>query len=126
MADITLRSYVFLDNLQPQLASYVGTTSRGYLPVPGVASLFIEIAPGLAINQLMDVALKATQCAPAVQVVERAYGLLEVHHEDQGEVRSAGQAILDHLEIAEEDRIKPRVVSNQIIRSVEACMDSAS
>ena len=84
---VTLRTYSFLDSLQPQIASFIGTTSRGFLPVPYVASLFIEIAPGIAINTLTDAALKATKVAPAAMVVERAFGLLELHHEDQGEVR---------------------------------------
>jgi ethanolamine utilization microcompartment shell protein EutL len=116
---ISLRTYVFLDNLQAQLASYIGSTAKGFLPVPGVASLFVEIAPGLQINRVMDVALKATKVQPAVQIVERAFGLLEVHHEDQGEVRSAGSAILKYLEVGEGDRIKPFIASNEIIRSVE-------
>ena len=54
----TLRTYVFLDSLQPQLAAHICTTCRGYFPVPYVASLFVEIAPGMAIHRLMDVALK--------------------------------------------------------------------
>ena len=116
---ITLRSYVFLDSLQPQLTSYVGKTSRGFLPVPTMASLWVEIAPGIAINRVTDTALKATKVVPAVQVVERAYGLLEVHDWDQGEVRSAGQVILNGLECAEEQRMKPSIVSDQVIRSVE-------
>jgi hypothetical protein len=116
---ISLRTYVFLDNLQAQLASYIGSTAKGFLPVPGVASLFVEIAPGLAINRIMDVALKATKVQPAVQIVERAFGLLEIHHENQGEVRSAGSAILKYLEVEESDRIKPFIASNEIIRSVE-------
>lgn len=117
---ITLRTYVFLDSLQAQVASFIGSTARGFLPVPGVASLFVEIAPGLAINQVTDVALKATTCQPAVQIVERAFGLLEVHESDKGEVLSAGSAILDFLGLEESERIKPNIVSNQIIRSMEA------
>lgn len=117
---ITLRTYVFLDQLQPQLATFIGKTARGFLPVPGQASLWIEIAPGIAINQVTDAALKATKVQPAVQVVERAFGLLEVHHEDQGEVLQAGATVLDHLELKEAGRIKPKAVTNQIIRSVEA------
>lgn len=116
---ITLRTYVFLDSLQPQLASFIGSTAKGFLPVPGVASLFVEIAPGLAINRIMDVALKATKVQPAVQIVERAYGLLEIHEHDKGEVTSAGKAILDYLEVKESDRIKPHIASNEIIRAVE-------
>jgi hypothetical protein len=120
MAAVSLRTYTFLDALQPQLATFIGKTARGFLPVPGQASLFIEIAPGIAINRVTDVALKATKVQPALQIVERAYGLLEVHHFDQGEVISAGRAVLGHLELHEEERLKPRVLTNQIIRAVEA------
>ncbi len=116
---IQLRSFVFLDSLQPQLTSYIGKTSRGFLPIPEMASLWVEIAPGIAINRITDVALKATRVQPAVQVVERAYGVLEVHAMDKGEVELAGRAILDGLGLKAEERIKPKVVSNQIIRSVE-------
>jgi hypothetical protein len=115
----TLRTYTFLDALQPQLASFMGKTARGFLPLPGMASLFVEIAPGIAINRVTDIALKATKVVPAIQVVERAYGLLEVHEFDQGEVRQAGRAILEHLSVREEDRLRPKVVTNQIIRAVE-------
>jgi len=115
----TLRTYTFLDQLQPQLASFIGKTARGFLPLPGMASLFVEIAPGIAINRVTDIALKATKVVPALQVVERAYGLLEVHDFDQGEVRSAGRAILEHLSVAEEDRLRPKILTNQIIRAIE-------
>jgi len=119
MADVSLRTYIFLDSLQPQLASFIGTTARGFLPVAGVASMFIETAPGLIINRITDVALKATRATPAIMVVERAFGLLEIHHEDKGQVQLGGQAVLDYLKITESDRVKPRVVSDQIIRAVE-------
>lgn len=115
----TLRAFVFLDSLQPQLAAHICTTCRGYFPVPYVASLFTEIAPGMAIHQVIDTALKNTRVQPATLVVERAYGMLEVHHEDKGEVRSAGEAILAHLGVTENDRLKPRTVSNTIIRAIE-------
>jgi len=116
---VTLRTFTFLDSLQPQLASFIGKTARGFLPVPGQASLWVEIAPGIAINRVTDVALKATEVAPAVQVVERAYGLLEVHHEDKGQVIDAGNAILERLELKQEDRMKPSVVTHQVIRAIE-------
>jgi len=115
----SLRTYVFLDSLQPQLAAHICTTCRGYYPVPYVASLFVEIAPGMAIHGLIDVALKQTKVQPATLVVERAYGMLEVHSEDKGEVRSAGDEILKVLGCTENDRIKPKLVSNTIIRAIE-------
>lgn len=119
MAQIQLKTYVFLDSLQPQLATFIGTTARGFLPIPGDASLFVEIAPGIAINTINDLVLKETKVRPAMQIVERAFGLLEVHHADQGEVRQAGAAILRDLELQESQRQKPKIVSNQVIRSVE-------
>ena len=119
MSKVTLKSFSFIDALQPQLATYVGTTARGFLPIPGDAALYVEIAPGIAINTVTDVALKSTKVRPAMQIVERAFGLLEVHHADQGEVRQAGQAILDSLELKENERQKPKIVSNQVIRHVE-------
>lgn len=116
---MTLRGYVFLDSLQPQLAAFIGTTCRGFLPLAGQASLFVETAPGMIINRVTDVALKATRAVPAVQVVERSFGLLEIHHDDKGEVNSAGDAILSALDVTLADGLRPRVVSDQIIRSVE-------
>jgi hypothetical protein len=117
--EITLRTYIFLDNLQPQLAAFIGTTARGFLPIAGVASMFIETAPGLVINRITDVALKETQVTPGIMVVERAFGLLEFHHQDQGQVRLGGQAVLGYLRIEEADRLAPRAVSDQVIRAVE-------
>lgn len=115
----TLRSYTFLDSLQPQVAAQICTTCRGYFPVPGVASLFVEIAPGMAIHGLMDVALKSTSAQPATLVVERAYGMLELHHENQGEVHQAGAEILKAMGVKIEDRVKPKVISNTIIRGIQ-------
>jgi hypothetical protein len=118
-SDVTLRTYVFLDSLQPQLAAFIGTTARGFLPVAGDASMFIETAPGLIINRITDVALKATAATPAIMVVERAFGLLEIHHRDKGQVLDGGQAVLDYLGVSESDRVQPKVVSDQVIRAVE-------
>ena len=117
---VDLRSYVYLDSLQPQHAAYLGTVVKGFLPLPGDTSLWIEISPGIEINRITDIALKATRVRPGMQVVERLYGLLEVHHEDQAEVRAAGDAILGALGVSESDRIRPKVVSSQIIRHIDA------
>ena len=116
---VELRSYVFLDSLQLQHAAFLGTVARGFLPLPGDASLWIEISPGIEINRITDVALKAVEVKPGMQIVERLYGLLEVHSSNQADVRAAGGAILEALELKEEDRLKPRVVSSQIIRNID-------
>lgn len=113
-----LRCYVFIDSLQPQFASFLGTVAQGFLPVPGQASLFVEVAPGMDIMRLTDVALKATDVRPGMMIIERMYGMLEIHSESQGDVRQAGQAILDSLGVKESDRIKPEITSSQVIRNI--------
>ncbi|MGV2831088.1 hypothetical protein [Myxosarcina sp. GI1(2024)] len=117
---VELRSYVYLDRLQLQHAAYIGTVALGFLPLPGDASLWIEISPGIEINRITDVALKAAVVRPGVQFVERLYGLLEIHANKQGEVRAAGRAILQALEASQSDCLKPKVVSSQIIRNIDA------
>lgn len=116
---VDLRSYIFLDSLQPQLTAFIGSTARGFLPLVGDASLWVEISPGIEINRMTDIALKATNVRPAVQVVERLFGLLEVHSPSQADVRAAGAAILDALDLQPSDRWKPRVASSQVIRHVD-------
>ena len=117
MAD--LRSFVFLDSLQPQLAAFLGTIAKGFLPVAGEASLIVEISPGIEINRVTDIAVKATDVRPGMQIVERLYGMLEVHSTSQADVRQAGAAILSALDLKEADRIKPRVLSSQVIKHVD-------
>ena len=116
---VDLRGYVFLDSLQPQMAAFVGSTARGFLPLVGDASLWVEISPGIEINRVTDIAVKATNVKPGVQVVERLYGLLEVHSPSQADVRDAGRAILEALDLQPGDRWKPKVHSSQIIRHVD-------
>jgi hypothetical protein len=111
VSGIDLRGYSFLDSLQPQYAAF--------LPLAGDASLYIEISPGIEINRVTDVALKSTQVKPGMQIVERFFGLLEIHSPSQAEVRAAGAAILEDIGATESDRIKPRIASSQIIRRVD-------
>lgn len=114
-----LRTFSYIDILQPQTTAFLQTVCPGFMPLEQQASLFVEIAPGIAINVLTDVALKRTAARPGLQIVERAFGLLELHHEDQGQIREAGAAILEHLELTIEDRLEPKVMSNEIITGIE-------
>lgn len=118
-AHIDLRTYIIIDSLQLQMASYLSTVSKGYLPVGGQTCCIIEIAPGIEINTLTDVALKATNVTPGMMIVERAYGMLEVHSSDQGDTRVAGEAVLKSIGKTENDRIKPRILTSQLIKNVE-------
>lgn len=110
---------MYIDRLQAQHAAYMGTVSLGFLPLPGDASLWIEISPGIEINRITDVALKAAVVRPGVLMVERLYGLLEIHSTNQGEVQVAGRAILDALGVRRQDCLKPRILSSQIIRNID-------
>ncbi len=114
-----LRTFTYLDVLQPQLASFFQTVASGFLPLANQAALLIEIAPGIAINTITDVALKQTRVIPGMQIVERAYGMLEVHSFDQGEVRHAGDAMLEKLGVSMQDRLKPRILSEQTITGID-------
>ena len=120
MADerIDLRTYIFLDSLQYQMASLMATTSRGYYPVALQACMIIEISPGIEINRFTDIALKATNVTPGIQFVERLFGLLEVHSDSQADARQAGAAILRELGRSEEERMKPRIMTSQLIKNI--------
>jgi hypothetical protein len=116
---IELRAFTFIDVVQPQLAAFLATVSEGYLPVEGQASLYIEVSPGIAINSLTDIALKNTRVTPGMQIVSRAYGVLEVHDFDQGEVRAAGRAILENLKLDRESRLEPRTLTDEVITGID-------
>ena len=119
MSNIELRAYAFLDSLQAQYAAFLGTVAQGFLPLAGDASLYVEVAPGIEINRLTDIALKSTNVKPGMQIIERYFGLLEIHSPSQAEVRAAGAAILREIGVEESARIKPRVLSSQIIRRLD-------
>ncbi|MFN8577165.1 MAG: hypothetical protein U0354_09940 [Candidatus Sericytochromatia bacterium] len=115
---VDLKTFIYIDILQPQVASFLATVSQGYLPVEGQASLYVEMTPGIAINSLTDIALKKTKVHPGMQIVERESGVLELHSYDQGLLRAAGDAILEETGLKETDRIKPRIESHQIINGI--------
>jgi ethanolamine utilization microcompartment shell protein EutS len=114
-----LRALTVLDSLQPQLTGFLQTVCAGFMPLEKDAAAFIEIAPGIAINQLTDVALKSTTVRPGMQIVERAYGMLEFHEADKGQVEAAIDAIVSQMGVKREDRIKPKVISSQIITGID-------
>jgi hypothetical protein len=116
---IDLRTYSFLDSLQLQMASFISTVSRGYFPVAGQACCVVEISPGIEINRLTDIALKATNVRPGLQVVERLFGMLEVHSDSQADARQAGLSILSAIGRSEEDRMKPSVLTSQLIKHLD-------
>jgi hypothetical protein len=120
MADqFSLRVYSYLDRMQAQYAAFVGTITQGDLPTEGMASLYVEVAPGNEVFRLVDIAVKSTEAKPGAQLVEREFGMFEVHSQSQAEVLEAGRIILDRLGLNIAERIKPFIASVQIITNVD-------
>lgn len=117
---IKLRTYVYIDSLQPQLAEYMASVSQGFPPVPGDSCLWMEVSPGMAIHMFTDIALKATRVNLTQQVVERAFGSMVVHHRDQSDVREVGQVMLSKLGATLSDRQVCQVEWEEIIRGMTA------
>lgn len=116
-----LRVYLLVEDLQRQFAAYMGTPTRarGYPPFEGQHSLIVEVAPGLAIERVIDLALRAVPSVePGILFVERQFGVLEVHGGDVDEVRRAGAAILDGLGASPADQLRPRVLFSDVIEDI--------
>lgn len=114
-----LRAYCFLDRMQPQYGAFVGTVTQGDLPVEGMASLYIEMAPGNEVFRVVDIAVKSTEVKPGAQIVEREFGMFEIHSHSQSAVIEAGHMVLARLGLMESDRVKPQVASSQMITNVD-------
>jgi len=118
MQNVNLRAYSFIDSLQPQLASFLGTSSQGFLPIPGDACLWLEVTPSMAVHRLSDIALKQTNVRLGQQVVERAFGSMEIHYRNQSEILAAGGAILGEINQHITQRDKCDIHWQEIIRAV--------
>ena len=121
-----LRVYLLVRDLRPQFAAYLGTPTRarGYPPFAGQHALIVEVAPALAIERVTDLALRALPAGtgpgiePGILFVERQFGVLEVHGPELGDVRRAGQAILDGLGAGEKDQLRPRILYSDVIEDI--------
>ena len=120
MADeFQLRCYCLIDRMQPQYAAFVGTVTQGDLPTEGMTALYIEMAPGNEVFRMLDIAVKATEARPGAQIVEREFGMFEVHSTNQAAVIEAGNVVLSRLGMQVEDRLKPKIASVQVITRVD-------
>jgi ethanolamine utilization microcompartment shell protein EutS len=115
----TLRSFIFIDRLQPQTLCYLGSWIRGTLPRSGMAAQIIEVAPGLDIEALTDVALKAADVQAGVLVVERQFGYLEIHARSTASVRSAADRVLVELGLAPSAAMRPKVLASRIVTRID-------
>jgi ethanolamine utilization microcompartment shell protein EutS len=114
-----LRSCFFIDQLQPQTLCYMATWMRGRLPRTNMAAQIIEVAPGLDIEALTDVALKAADVQGGILVVERQFGYLEIHSRDIAAVKSAAEAVLDAMEMTPDKAMKPKILASKIVTRID-------
>jgi len=117
--EFQLRCYCMLDRMQAQYAAFIGTVTQGDLSTEGMASLYVEMAPGNEVFRVVDIAVKATEAKPGAQIVEREFGMFEVHSHNQAAVIEAGEVVLDRLGLKVEDRIKPQIASTQVITNID-------
>ena len=115
---VELRTYVFIDSLQPQLAELLASVSQGFPPVPGDSCLWVEVAPGMAVHRVTDIALKATQVKLTQQVVERAVGSMVIHARSQADVREAGHILLSSMGTQLDERDECKIEWSEIIRGM--------
>jgi hypothetical protein len=118
---VELRVYLPIAGLRRQFAAYLGTPTRarGYPPFEGQHSLIVEVAPGLAIERVIDLALRAVPSVePGILFVERQFGVLEVHSTDLDDVRRAGAAILHGLGAVPADQLRPKVLYSDVIEDI--------
>ena len=116
-----LRVYLTVEDLQPQFAAYMGTPTRarGYPPLAGQHALIMEVAPGLMIERVIDIALKADpDLEPGILFVERQFGILELHGDDKDALLKVGKIILDGIGLSEGDQLKPRILYTDVIEDI--------
>lgn len=113
-----LRTYAFIDSMQPQFAAFLASELDGDVPLAKMAELWMELSPGSEVYNLLDVALKECDAKPGLQMVEREFGVLEIHSSDLESVKDAGEIILKACGLDISQRLKPKVVSSKIIHKV--------
>jgi ethanolamine utilization microcompartment shell protein EutL len=114
-----LRTYLLIDQIQPQYGALTGKRMQGEIPVEGMAELYIESSPASEIYKVMDIALKTADVRAGALAVEREFGSLEIHSYSQEAVQEAGQQALDVLGLTESDRMKPEILSVQMISNMD-------
>ncbi|MBB2993614.1 hypothetical protein FHR72_005124 [Mycolicibacterium iranicum] len=116
-----IRVYLLVEDLQQQFAAYLGTPTRarGYPPYTGEHALIVEVSPALAIERVIDLALREVPgIQPGILYVERQFGVLEIHSGNLADVRRAGEAILSGTQSSASDQLRPRVLYHDVIEDI--------
>jgi hypothetical protein len=116
-----IRVYLLVEDLQQQFAAYLGTPTRarGYPPYAGEHALIVEVSPALAIERVIDLALREVPgIQPGILYVERQFGVLEIHSGDLADVQRAGEAILSGTQNVAANQLRPRVLYHDVIEDI--------
>ena len=119
---VQLRVYLPIHDLGRQFAAAMGTPTRarGYPPMEHDHALIVEVAPGLAIERVTDLALKAVpDVEPGILFVERQFGVLEVHSQNREDVERAGRGDpRGHRRDRQADQLRPRTMYCDVIEDI--------
>ena len=115
----TVRSYIFIDQLQPKTMCYLSSFIRGFLPRSNMAAMVIEVSPGLDIEAITDIAVKYVDVKPGILVVERQFGYLEFHSYSTGDVKAAGEEILASLGVTASDALTPEILASKVVNRID-------
>ncbi len=92
---------------------------RGSLPRRNMAAQIIEIAPGLDIEALTDVALKGADVRAGILVVERQFGYLEIHAKSTAEVKASADSVLEALGAQPSDATPPQILASKVVTRID-------
>jgi hypothetical protein len=115
-----LRALVHIDRMGRQYAAYWALMAQGSLPLPEQSQLLIEVSPSSLVFPLGDAAFKACAVQSAGTLVERDFGLIELHAGRTDTVLEARDAVLRVLGMRVSDRQVPELVSAQRIGALDA------
>lgn len=92
---------------------------RGSLPRANMAAQIIEVAPGLDIEALTDIAIKHTGVKAGILVVERQFGYLEFHSRDTSAVKASASVVMDALGASAGDATRPKILGSKVITNID-------
>ncbi len=115
-----LRALVHIDRMGKQYAAYWALMAQGSLPMPDMSQLLVEVTPSSLVFPIADAAFKACAVQSAGTLVERDFGLVELHAQRTDTVLEARDAVLRSLGLSVGDRLVPELVSSQRISALNA------
>ena len=103
----------------PQYAAYWALMAQGSLPLPQMSQLLVEVTPSSLVFPIGDAAFKSSAVQSAGTLIERDFGLVELHAHRTDTVLEARDAVLRRLGMEVADRELPQLISKQRISALD-------